>query len=504
MDYQHIFFIFTCSLVSAGDVKYVLKGQEITLGPSSYRQPTEIYWTHHVYNIVSFDGTMETVAPAYENKILLDRNSAVLTIKQATYEDSGNYDQEVTVNKKVYHNAYKIEVIDKISKPNISCVMIDTYQAMLMCSTESKLSPLLKFKWRSGGNEQTGPILTITLRKFLNHQVYICEVSNPLTVEMATFTAKDCLSGKLTVAEIVVIMTSMVVFIGLCIFLGFYIKRQAYQEYLQSKKRRMELYNMKNSNRLWFLESYEEELKPYGITISACTDIFSGTILWIEAHNNDGDPAVFLNHFLDTVTRIGGCPQRLLFKPSRENRHIITAQTFLRRNHTDCYAGEDSVMEEFSVRRRRWLHTGMPWKSCFADLRELGHFTGKDSDKKLIQFCFLHIIQDQLKEFVGEFNRNILTSQRDGPAEDKLQTVLPEDIDECRRWWCTPRGRYPCDETLFKRWELIRTENGWEAPVDECTARKLYLDLRKKTYEDDEVVMETCNDEEEQAAGLLE
>nr|XP_061812186.1 uncharacterized protein LOC133603052 [Nerophis lumbriciformis] len=370
---------------------------------------------------------METVAPAYENKILLDRNSAVLTIKQATYEDSGNYDQEVTVNKKVYHNAYKIEVI-----------------------------------------------------------------------------------GKLTVAEIVVIMTSMVVFIGLCIFLGFYIKRQerrkreAYQEYLQSKKRRMELYNMKNSNRLWFLEPYEEELKPYGITISACTDIFSGTILWIEAHNNDGDPAVFLNHFLDTVTRIGGCPQRLLFKPSRENRHIITAQTFLRRNHTDCYAGEDSVMDEFSVRRRWWLHPRMPWKSCFADLRELGHFTGKDSDKKLIQFCFLHIIQDQLKEFVGEFNRNILTSQRDGPAEDKLQTVLPEDIDECRRWWCTPRGRYPCDETLFKRWELIRTENGWEAPVDECTARKLYLDLRKKTYEDDEVVMETCNDEEEQAAGLLE
>ncbi|XP_072770535.1 uncharacterized protein [Nerophis lumbriciformis] len=226
MDYQHIFFIFTCSLVSAGDVKYVLKGQEITLGPSSYRQPTEIYWTHHVYNIVSFDGTMETVAPAYENRILLDRNSAVLTIKQATYEDGGNYDQEVIVNKKLYHNAYKIEVIDKASKPNIRCEMIDTYQATLMCSTESKHSSLLKFKWRSGGNEQTGPNLTITLRRFLNHQVYICEVSNPLTIEMATFTAKDCLSGKLTVAEMVVIITSIVVFIGLCIFLGLYKKRQ--------------------------------------------------------------------------------------------------------------------------------------------------------------------------------------------------------------------------------------------------------------------------------------
>nr|XP_061812194.1 uncharacterized protein LOC133603059 [Nerophis lumbriciformis] len=224
----------------------------------------------------------------------------------------------------------------------------------------------------------------------------------------------------------------------------------------------------------------------------------------MEAHNNDGEPSVFLNHFLDTVTRIGGCPQRLLFKPSRENEHIITAQTFLRRNHTDCYAGEDSVMEGFNFKHHRWLHTCTPWKFCFADLRELGQFTGKDLDKKLIQFCFLHIIQDQLKEFVGKFNRNILRSQRDGPAEDKLQTVLPEDIDECRRRWCTPREQYPCDETLFKHWELIRTENGWKAPVDKLTAFNLYLKLRKKTYEDDEVVMETSIDEEEQVAGLLE
>ncbi|XP_061926472.1 uncharacterized protein LOC133665240 isoform X2 [Entelurus aequoreus] len=397
MDYQHICFIFTCSLVSARDVKYLLKGQAITLGPSNYRQPTEIYWTRHVYDIVIFDGTMETVAPTYENRILLDRNSAVLTIKQATYEDSGNYDQEVRVNKKLYHNAYKIEVIDKVSKPNISCEMIDTYQATLVCSTESKHSPLLKFKWRSGGNEQTGPNLTITLRKFLNHQVYICEVSNPLTIEMATITAKDCLSGKLTVAEMVVIITSIValVFIGLCIFLGFYKKRQE-DEYLQNRRIEMRLYNINNPNELWFLDSYDE-LTTYGITISACTDLFSDTILWIEADNNNGDPSVFLNHFLDTVTRIGGCPQRLLAKSSRENKHITEAQTFLRRNHTDCYAGEDSVKDGFSLSRHRWLHTCTPWKFCFANLGELGQFTGNDLDKNLIQFCFLHIIQVNIK-----------------------------------------------------------------------------------------------------------
>ncbi|XP_061735868.1 uncharacterized protein LOC133538336 isoform X5 [Nerophis ophidion] len=571
MDYQHICFLFTCSLVSARDVKYVLKGQEITLGPSSYRQPTRIFWTRHVYDIVSFDGTVESVAPTYENRILLDRNSAVLTIKQATYEDSGNYDQEVRVNKKLFHNAYKIEVIDKVSKPNISCEMIDTYQATLVCSAESKHSPLLKFKWRSDGNEQTGPNLTITLQKFLNHQVYICEVSNPLTIEMAAFTAKDCLSGKLSVAEKVVV-TSMValVFIGLCIFLVFYKKyrerrkrdqrrieelrekeqriiqereieqrigedhekeqrrreerereqhmkeeckryqriREAYHESFQKLNLMMELYNIKNPNELWFLDTYDQ-LTPYGITISACTDIFSDTIFWMEADNNHGDPAVFLNHFLDTVTRIGGCPQRLLVTPRRENEHITKAQEFLRRNRTDCYAGEDIVMEGFSLRRHRWIHTWEPWNLAFANLQELGKFKGNNLDKNLIEFCFLHIIQDWLKETVGDFNgilsdQNRARSQDDGPAEDKLQPVLPEDIDECRRRWSTPRGRYPCDETLFNRWELIRTENGWEAPVDNIEARKLYLHLREKIYED---VIETSHDEEVQVqllAGLLE
>ncbi|XP_061735875.1 uncharacterized protein LOC133538337 isoform X2 [Nerophis ophidion] len=562
MDYQNICFIFTCSLVSALDVKYVLKGQEITLGPSRYRQPTEIFWTRHVYKIVYFNGSMESVAPSYENRILLDRNSAVLTIKQATYEDSGNYDQEVRVNKKLFHNAYKIEVIDKVSKPNISCEMIDTYQATLVCSAESKHSPLLKFKWRSDGNEQTRPNLTITLRTFLNHQVYICEVSNPLTIEMAAFTAKDCLSGKLSVAEKVVIPSMVaLVFIGLCIFLVLYKKyrerrkrdqrrreefereqrmkeererdqriiqehreteqhmreelceteqrmREAYHESFQKLNLMMELYNIKNPNELWFLDSYDE-LTPYGITISACTDIFSDTIFWMEADHNHGDPAVFLNHFLDTVTRIGGCPQRLLVTPRRENEHITEAQKFLRRNRTDCYAGEDIVMEGLSLRRHRWIHRWEPWNLAFANLQELGHFTGNDLDKNLIQFCFLHIIQDWLKETVGDFNRilsdqNRARSQDDGPAEDKLQPVLPEDIDECRRRWSTPRGRYPCDETLFNRWELIRTENGWEAPVDNIKARKLYLHLREKIYED---VIEPSHDEEVQVqllAGLLE
>ncbi|XP_061735356.1 SLAM family member 9-like isoform X3 [Nerophis ophidion] len=243
MDYQHILvcFMFTCSLGSAQDVKYVLKGQELALDPAVFRRPLEIYWTHHVNMVVFFDGTIETVSPAYKNRISLNKDSAVLTIKNATYEDSGYYDLEVQENKRLQHMIFKIEVIDKVSKPNIRCEMIDSYQATLVCSTESKHSGLLKFKWISGGNEQTGANLTITLNKFLNHQVYICDVSNPLTNEIAAFTVKDCLSGGITVAEMVVIILSIiaVVTIGVVLFLGLKLYKKR-QERCKRDKRRKE------------------------------------------------------------------------------------------------------------------------------------------------------------------------------------------------------------------------------------------------------------------------
>ncbi|XP_061917391.1 uncharacterized protein LOC133658905 isoform X2 [Entelurus aequoreus] len=515
MDYQHILvcFMFTCSLGSARDVKYVLKGQEITLGLSTYRQPTEIYWIYEVNDIVFFDGKMETVEDPYKNRITLNKNSAVLTIKNATYEDSGNYDQEVRINTKLYHNAYEIEVIDKVSKPKIRCKMIDRYQATLVCSTESKHSHLLKFKWRSDGNEQTGPNLTITLKKFLNHEVYMCDVGNPLTNEIAAFTVKDCLSGGITVAEKVVIFLSIiaVVLIGVFIFWGwkFYKKRQErrkrderrkevllYEWSISSLNRKeiMEIYNISNPNDFWFLGSHDK-LKEYGITITACKDIFSERILWMKADNANSDPAVFLNHFLDTVTRIGGCPRQLIAKPSLH--HITKTQTFLRRNHTDYSNEYQSVISTSNSTSHTWLHVWTYWKYCFETLRDSGLFTGNDLDKNLVQFCFFNIIQDQLDEFVRSNNRTQSES-----AEDHIYTVLPEDIDVYKTQ-CTPRGRYPCDETLYKRFERIMTENGWNVPADEIKALEIYAKLRKKMQENNEAVIETCIDEEQEVAGLL-
>lgn len=69
-------------------------------------------------------------------------------------------------------------------------------QATLTCSARPQ--SLMKFEWRLRGNVQPGPKLTISLGDEHDEEVYNCSVSNPLTIETATFTAKDCYPGKIS------------------------------------------------------------------------------------------------------------------------------------------------------------------------------------------------------------------------------------------------------------------------------------------------------------------
>ncbi|XP_061878140.1 uncharacterized protein LOC133630527 isoform X3 [Entelurus aequoreus] len=227
-----VYFMTSLILVSAQDVKYFLKGQDIHLMPSISEQPIHFIWLHNGNDVVLFTGTEDFVLSSYKNRITLDRVSAELIIKNATYEDSGVYLLEMNINNKQDTFQCEIKVIDKVSKPNISCEMSDTKQATLVCSTESKHPHLLKFKWSSPGKEQTGPNLTITVRNEDDDQVYRCDVSNPLTNETASFTTKDCFLGKRSDALWIIIVCIFILVIILCCVL--YIKCQ----YLKVSKER--------------------------------------------------------------------------------------------------------------------------------------------------------------------------------------------------------------------------------------------------------------------------
>lgn len=67
-----------------------------------------------------------------------------------------------------------------------------------MCSAALNQSQfLMEFEWISQGNVHHGPHLTIFLGDKFDVEEYSCRVSNPLSIETATFIAKDCYTGKI-------------------------------------------------------------------------------------------------------------------------------------------------------------------------------------------------------------------------------------------------------------------------------------------------------------------
>ena len=66
-----------------------------------------------------------------------------------------------------------------------------------------------------------------------------------------------------------------------------------------------------------------------------------------------------------------------------------------------------------------------------------------------------------------------------GAAEDRLQCILPEEVAVCKEE-CTPKGQYPCDETVFELCVLLMGVNGWSSPVDAYSAVELYSLLRNE------------------------
>ncbi|XP_034741445.1 uncharacterized protein LOC117952931 [Etheostoma cragini] len=224
--YFLVYFIFSLCLVAGQSPKYALKGQEIFLKPDVAGQPDEILWKHNGNKVVEFNGIEQHVYTPYENRITLYWVSAELIITELRFEDSGDYELETEVNKELHRSVYKLEVIDKVAKPTISCDMSDggssNKSGQLVCSAEDRQpQSLMKFEWRTHGGVQPGPELTISLGKEHDDGVHICSVSNPLSNETATFTAKDCYPERsLSVAVIATIIGIVFVVVLIVMVLG--------------------------------------------------------------------------------------------------------------------------------------------------------------------------------------------------------------------------------------------------------------------------------------------
>ncbi|XP_053699784.1 uncharacterized protein LOC128757644 [Synchiropus splendidus] len=272
-------------------------------------------------------------------------------------------------------------------------------------------------------------------------------------------------------------------------------------ELRRARRLRRRQYSCRGPNAVWHMDGYDK-LKPYGIGIHGCIDGFSRYVLWAEAYTTNNDPKVVASYFIKTVSRIGGCPERIRADRGTENGHVEQMQMFLRRNHSDSFAGDKSFLYGRSTANQRiegWWTTlrkqsAQFWMNLFQTLQDDGHFTGNFLDKSLIQFCFLNLMQDELDEVVNTWNSHKIRSRLTGDAasgrpvvmysfpaihsaEDRLKSAEMEEVIVCMEE-CMPKAPFPCDETVFELCCLLMEENEWHAPSDPLVASDLYITLR--------------------------
>ncbi|XP_029967635.1 dentin sialophosphoprotein-like isoform X2 [Salarias fasciatus] len=226
-----VVFVSLLHLAAAENVKYALLGQTVILNPEiKATGANNILWKHNRDKVVEFNGNEQEVYPPFKDRITLDWHTAELEITDLRYEDSGDYDLEVFVNKEFKTFPFKLKVIGKVSKPSISCEIEDTSsdesgnRASLKCSAESSRSEsLMKFEWSWRGSMQPGPNLTIPLGDENDEEEYNCTVSNPMSRETTTFSARSCYSETnstgIIVGCVVAFIAVLLVILGLLLFL---------------------------------------------------------------------------------------------------------------------------------------------------------------------------------------------------------------------------------------------------------------------------------------------
>ncbi|XP_062420874.1 titin-like [Pungitius pungitius] len=227
--YFLIFFLVIPSCLVAGQTStFGLKGEEASLKPDITGQPDGILWKFKGNKVTEFDGKEQHVYSPYENRITLDWVTAELTISHLRLEDSGEYKLIMKINNKLHTTYYALKVMDKVSRPTISCKMKEGGSVIssgeLVCSAEPQ--PSLKFEWGASGKLQVGPKLQIPLGEEHDDEVYSCSVSNLLSKETTTFTAKDCYpeeSSSVAAITIAVIIIALVLLL-VCVAI-FWLKR---------------------------------------------------------------------------------------------------------------------------------------------------------------------------------------------------------------------------------------------------------------------------------------
>ncbi|XP_034142866.1 cell surface glycoprotein 1-like isoform X2 [Esox lucius] len=194
--------------------EYGGRGGEIILTPTISGKLDEILWKHNGNKVVEFDRNNYTEYGSYKGRTVLERLKGELTIKGLTDADSGTYQLEAVINKKLQYSNHEVHVIDAVTQPSVSCTFNDS-GTTLLCSAD--LHPLTQFWKGPGGSETPGSELFIPGSEN-QESVYTCVVKNPVGNKTAELSLKECHTEEVSSVQVVFWLIPLILI--LCVLLA--------------------------------------------------------------------------------------------------------------------------------------------------------------------------------------------------------------------------------------------------------------------------------------------
>ncbi|XP_021426691.2 aspartate, glycine, lysine and serine-rich protein isoform X3 [Oncorhynchus mykiss] len=175
--------------------RYVITNGNVILNPGIPGGVLqEILWKHGVNKAVEWSTDRIQEFRDFKGRTSLNTTTGEITIRQLTMQLSGVYEAECVIGKKIQTFQQRVEVIDPVSQPDVTCELNGTV-ATIHCSAEG---PLLEYRWswpdhqgEMWSQEQTGQHYNITSPESVS---YTCEARNPVSKKTQTYNSIDCLA----------------------------------------------------------------------------------------------------------------------------------------------------------------------------------------------------------------------------------------------------------------------------------------------------------------------
>lgn len=196
-------------------------------------------------------------------------------------------------------------------------------------------------------------------------------------------------------------------------------------------------YSTTGPNHVVHVDQYDK-LASFGFFIHGAIDGFSRKLLWLSVGNTNRNSSTILHFYLSYLKSIGGIPKLLRSDAGTENSLMLDVHAYIHEyigsDHRPYIIGR-SVHNQRIERFWGYLrsHFTQFWMDLFHDmLKENLYNPNNEIQFQLLQFCFMHILVDQIKEVQDTWNHHRVRQTRGSNSRPGIPVVLytvPELFD---------------------------------------------------------------------------